>query len=95
MTLTYHARLMLMDHSKGTTSAMIQTAMKAEIMELRKLVRAQEKRHTRAMDTQRHVLRREINKRTRERDDARAKAKEWRDYATKYQKLLTQKESNH
>ncbi len=87
MALTYNARLMLMDHSKGTTNAMIQSAMKAEIMELRKLVRAQEKTHAKAMAAQRRALQSFIRKVQAERDDAKARAKTWREHATRYQKL--------
>lgn len=87
MILTYNARLMLMDHSKGTTNAMIQEAMKAEIMELRKVVRAQEKTMRSALNAQHRELSRLVKKAELERDDAKARAKTWRDHATRYQKL--------
>lgn len=93
MTLSYHARLMLMDHSKGTTNAMIHSAMKAEIMELRKAVRAQEKTMRSALNAQHRELSRLVKKTQLERDDARARTKTWRDHAMRYQKLATAKNS--
>ena len=44
----WKTRLDEMDHSKGTTNRMIQTAMKAEIMALRKALRKQTARAERA-----------------------------------------------
>lgn len=88
MILTYNARLMLMDHSKGTTNVMIQAAMKAEIMELRKTVRAHEKSMRSALNAQHRELSRLVKKTEMQRDDAKARANEWRAHAMKYQKAL-------
>jgi hypothetical protein len=93
MTLTYNARLMLMDHSKGTSNAMIKEAMKAEIMELRKALRAAEIIKASALNAQHRVLLRQIKKAERQRDDAKARADEWRGHAKRYQKLAATKRS--
>lgn len=89
---TFNARLAVMDHSKGTTNAMIQAAMKAEIMELRKALRAAETIKVGALNAQHRVLLRQIKKLEAQRDAAKARADEWRRYATKYQKLAANRD---
>ena len=88
---TYHDHLAAMDHSKGTSNVMIQSAMKAEIMELRRALRAQEKAHGKALAAQHRELRRQIKKLQAECDSAKARAVQWRAYATRYQQLAAQR----
>ena len=91
MIFTWRERLGAMDHSKGTSNAMIQECMKAEIMELRKALRAAEIIKVGSLNAQHRVLLRQIKKLEAERDKAKARADEWRGHAMRYQKQLIER----
>jgi uncharacterized coiled-coil DUF342 family protein len=84
----YNVRMSLLDTSKGVTNKMIQDCMKAEIMDLRKALRAAEKKQAKALAAHDRAAHRQIKKLTAERDESKARANAWRSYATRYQKQL-------
>ena len=105
-TKPWQARLEEMDHSKGTTNKMIQKAMLAEIMALRKLLRpgmvewrkakAQQIRGGKTEQRLQAELSEAMAKMRSERwkvKDARKSRDEWRVQAMKYQKQLIERKS--
>lgn len=87
----YNVRIAKMDTGKGISNKMIQEAMKAEIMELRKAVRDSEKVRSKALAAQYRTMSKLVKAAMLERDEAKARADEWRGHATRYQKQLAAK----
>lgn len=84
---SWEERLDDLDTTKGVSNKMIQACMLAEIKELRKALRDQDKTIEQALKAQRRKLSTQIERQKKLTAQAKQRASEWRAHAARYQKL--------
>lgn len=87
----WELRIEDMDTSNGVSNKMIRACMEAEIKELRRAVRDQEKTKTRELRAlERHMIT-QVNLVKRRLNDAKNRATLWREHATRYQNIIAKR----
>lgn len=84
----WQLRINELDASKGVSNKMIQSCMQAEIVDLHKALKAQAEVHVRLMKAQERKLTTQIERQKKLVQQAKERAKVWREHATRYQSII-------